>query len=91
MFWYVIPIYKMNLNGYTSYLPGFGSEIILAADVERYICHAHNPKYDPSFCLIGLQQGLPTLPEGWSQKTLDEAREYFSSVCNRAPLDTEIF
>lgn len=92
MNWYLVPIYKKEKDGQITYVPGYKvEEEIFEISLASYICHAHNPKLEPTFALLGLKNFTSTLPNGWTSKTLSEAKEYFKFINNREASEKEIF
>jgi len=95
MYWYVIPIFARVFNDgekdITHYVPGEGLPGFVTESSIAGICHAHSPRSVPVSCLIGIAAEPNIVPDGWTAKTLQEAKDYYESVCLRAPAAAEVF
>lgn len=92
MIWYLIPIYKKEIDGEVTYVPGYFLDgQIFEFKLVKYVCHAHSPKSNPTSALLGLQNAILTLPDGWIEKSIDEAKEYFKTIKGRDPSDREVY
>jgi hypothetical protein len=95
MYWYVIPIFAHTFNNgegdITHYVPGVGLPGNVVESSIPGMCHAHVPKNAPTSCLMGVESPPVSVPEGWTAKTLQEAKDYFESVYLRVPSANEVF
>lgn len=53
---------------------------------QRYVCHA----YSDTQCLVGFYDTNPSVPDDWTEQTLEQAKSYFNTTKGRAATAKEI-